>query len=112
VLAFADVDELKAHNDRQGHAAGDQLLLTVVEAIRSKLRSYDPIVRFGGDEFVCALTDADINDARHRFTEIDAALAEQAASISVGFAELHPNDTLDQLIERGDHSLYQAKQRT
>ena len=49
---------LKRINDREGHAAGDALLRDVAtDAIRSKLRSYDPIVRFGGDEFVCALSD-------------------------------------------------------
>jgi diguanylate cyclase (GGDEF)-like protein len=112
VLAFVDVDALKEHNDRDGHAAGDALLLVVVASIRSKLRSYDPVVRFGGDEFVCALTDADLGGARSRFTEIQGALeqAHPSSSISVGFAELQSGDTLDELIARGDGALYAAKQ--
>jgi diguanylate cyclase (GGDEF)-like protein len=113
VLAFVDVDALKEHNDREGHAAGDQLLVDVVASIRANLRSYDPLVRFGGDEFVCALVDVDLNDARIRFEGIQAALdeAHKGASISVGFAQLQAEDTLEQLIARGDAALYNAKQR-
>jgi PAS domain S-box-containing protein len=55
VLAYVDVNGLKEVNDREGHAAGDELLRDVVGAIRAHLRAYDPIVRVGGDEFVCAL---------------------------------------------------------
>jgi two-component system cell cycle response regulator len=113
VLAFVDVDELKAHNDREGHGAGDRLLLDVVASIRSKLRSYDPVMRFGGDEFVCVLSDTDLNDARRRFEAIQTALqaAHPGGSISVGFAELRPGDTLDELMSRGDTALREAKNR-
>ena len=55
-LAFIDVDGLKELNDREGHAAGDVLLQTVVLALKDELRSYDPIVRLGGDEFLCGFT--------------------------------------------------------
>jgi diguanylate cyclase (GGDEF)-like protein len=113
VLAFVDVDGLKQLNDRQGHAAGDALLIDVVATIRSKLRSYDPVVRFGGDEFVCALCATDLEDARRRFDEIQGALGEtrEGCSISVGFARLETGDTLDDLITRGDSALYEAKRR-
>jgi diguanylate cyclase (GGDEF)-like protein len=113
VLAFVDVDELKAHNDREGHVGGDRLLLDVVASIRSNLRSYDPVMRFGGDEFVCALSDTDLNDARSRFEAIQAALrnAHPGGSISVGLAELRPGDTLDKLMRRGDIALREAKTR-
>ncbi len=111
VLAFVDVDKLKAHNDRDGHAAGDELLLEVVASIRSKLRPYDPVVRVGGDEFICALIDVDLNDARRRFQAIGMSLqvACPGASISVGLAELQPGDTLDALIARGDAAVYADK---
>ena len=60
VLAFVDVDGLKDLNDRDGHAAGDRALQTVVRSIRTRLRSFDPIVRYGGDEFVCGLGGTDV----------------------------------------------------
>lgn len=109
-LAYVDVDGLKQVNDSQGHAAGDALLRDVVEAIHQHLRSYDPTVRVGGDEFVCAMGDTTVGEARSRFEQISATLGRDAA-ISVGFAELRPRDTLAALTERGDEALYAAKRR-
>jgi diguanylate cyclase (GGDEF)-like protein len=113
VLAFVDVDGLKEVNDRDGHAAGDALLIDVAATIRSKLRSYDPIVRFGGDEFVCAFSDFDLEGVRRRFDDILAALdrSRKGCSISVGLAELESEDTLEDLTARGDAALYEAKRR-
>jgi diguanylate cyclase (GGDEF)-like protein len=112
VLAFVDVDNLKTHNDQGGHAEGDAVLLEVVSCIRSNLRSYDPVVRFGGDEFVCAMSDADMGDAEERFREIRLALEEvrPGASFSVGLARLRLDESLDELLMRGDAELYAAKQ--
>jgi diguanylate cyclase (GGDEF)-like protein len=111
VLAFTDVDKLKQLNDSQGHAAGDALLREVVSAMQTHLRSYDPVVRIGGDEFVCALGDCTLADARRRFHEIQATMRQTrpGASISVGFAPLRPGDTLEQLIAAADAALYQVK---
>ena len=112
-FAFIDVDELKQVNDHEGHAAGDALLLAVVTAITAHLRSYDPIIRIGGDEFVCALTDCTASDARQRFEAIRLTLEQThpSASFSVGFAEMRDQDTLERLLERGDADLYEAKRR-
>ena len=78
--------------------------------MRAKLRSFDPIVRYGGDEFVCALPAADPPDADKRFAEIKATLARDygQAAISVGVAELRPGDTLADLVARGDPALYEV----
>ena len=65
-LAFIDVDGLKELNDREGHAAGDALLQAVVLALRAQLRSYDPIVRVGGDEFLCGFTNTRLDASRRR----------------------------------------------
>jgi diguanylate cyclase (GGDEF)-like protein len=112
VVAFLDVDGLKATNDSLGHAAGDLLLRRVVETLRTHLRSYDLIVRFGGDEFVCALLALDIDKAVERFTIIRASLAAAAhASISVGLAECQNHDSLETLLARADQALLAERQQ-
>jgi len=110
VLAFVDVDDLKVVNDRDGHAAGDRVLQTVVEAIRARLRSFDPIIRYGGDEFVCGLSAADLAEAEYRFVEIAEAIDAGAhVGISVGFAALDPEETVDELMERADVAMLAIK---
>jgi len=106
-LAFADVDDLKGTNDGLGHAAGDLLLKNAADAIRTQLRSYDLVIRFGGDEFVCALPDVTAEVAAARFARVSAILAENhQASITVGLAELDADDTLEELVERADAAMY------
>lgn len=107
VVAFLDVDGLKMINDSLGHDAGDQLLRRVVDCTRSQLRSYDLIVRFGGDEFVCGLSNLRQREATERFQRINVSLAEHDSSITVGLAELEDGDSLVELIARADKALYE-----
>jgi two-component system cell cycle response regulator len=111
-LAFVDVDGLKELNDRDGHAAGDALLQMVVAALRTGRRSYDPIVRVGGDEFLCGFTNTNLSASRRRIEEIRGSLrrSNAAASISVGLAILGERDTLEKLIARADADMYSGKQ--
>jgi diguanylate cyclase (GGDEF)-like protein len=111
IMAFVDVDGLKKVNDLLGHAAGDRLLRVTVDSIRRHLRSYDPIVRFGGDEFVCALLDLSMSEAEKRFAAINADLTgSQQGSITVGLAELRADDSLQDLIARADEALYTERE--
>lgn len=107
-LAFVDVDGLKAVNDGQGHAAGDRLLRGDAEAMLSRLRNYDLVVRYGGDEFLCALPGADLEDAGQRLDAMtdDLTTSSSGASVSVGLAVLEDADTLEGLITRADAALY------
>jgi len=107
VIAYVDVDGLKAVNDAEGHVAGDQVLTQVAQSITHQLRSYDVICRFGGDEFVCSLAGQDVAGAGARFDQIRTALTAEApgATISVGFAERGEEDTLEALIARADEAL-------
>jgi len=111
VVAFVDVDHLKGINDSRGHAAGDRMLLEVADTLRAKMRSYDLVIRYGGDEFVCAMAGLDIADAANRVAEVDAALAGSSGhgSVTVGLAELRPDDSLDVLIARADADLYRQR---
>ncbi len=108
VVAFVDVDGLKRTNDVHGHAAGDELLRHLVAALRAGLRSYDLVVRYGGDEFVCALPGADLASAERRFRVAARELSERNAdaSVSVGLAEFERGDTVEALIGRADAALY------
>jgi len=110
VVAFVDVDNLKKVNDRGGHAAGDRVLQSVARAMRSRLRSFDPIVRYGGDEFVCGLGGTGMAEAKERFEAIAVAIkADVGVGISVGLAELAAGDTADGLIERADAAMFEVK---
>lgn len=109
VLAFIDVNDLKARNDARGHAAGDQLLRRTVEIVRAHLRSYDLVVRYGGDEFVC-LVDLDRSEAANRFEQVNVDLAElEGSSITVGLAEMRAEESLEELITRADQDLYKQR---
>jgi diguanylate cyclase (GGDEF)-like protein len=110
VIAYVDVDGMKRVNDRDGHAAGDHVLQILVLTLRSNLRSFDPIVRYGGDEFVVGLGGVDHEVLARRFELIDRSIqGDVGVGISVGLANLEPDDTLDRLTARADASLLSAK---
>lgn len=107
VIAYVDVVGLKAVNDARGHGAGDALLQRAVNAIRAHVRSYDLIVRIGGDEFMGVMSGVTIEHARQRFAAIQATLAAgpDPCEIKVGFAALAPEDIAADLIQRADAEL-------
>jgi diguanylate cyclase (GGDEF)-like protein len=110
VVIFIDVDGLKAVNDRDGHAAGDERLRGTVAALRERLRSYDLIVRYGGDEFLCVLTDSATAQAERTAAGLcDHVTRNTGGTISVGIAELAPGDSVDALVERADAALYAGR---
>jgi len=112
VLAFVDVDDLKGTNDSLGHAAGDQLLRETADSIRSHFRDYDLIVRFGGDEFLCALIDVTMAEAATRFSLVNADLAAtHQASVTVGLTVLEADDAVEDLIARADEAMYRERQQ-
>ena len=111
MLAFIDVDGLKEVNDTQGHPAGDQLLHLVAETVRANVRPYDVIVRYGGDEFLCAMPNLTTAGAKQRLDKIAATLtaANERHSITFGLAEHDPAEGLDELISRADADLLSAR---
>jgi diguanylate cyclase (GGDEF)-like protein len=113
VAAFVDVDGLKSVNDGLGHVAGDALLRNVADGLRRHVRSYDLVVRLGGDEFLCALPGVSETEARARLADLAAELrvAEPPRSVSFGLAELRDGESPDSLIDRADHALLTFRRR-
>lgn len=110
-VAFIDVDGLKATNDALGHAAGDALLVAVVKALSASSRSYDRVIRYGGDEFVCVLpagTEATVAAAVDRARQLLSA-ARPGATFSSGVAALRPGESAEALVRRADEALYAAR---
>jgi diguanylate cyclase (GGDEF)-like protein len=116
-LLMVDADHFKAVNDRHGHAAGDAALRALADRLRERLRTEDVAGRFGGEEFVIALPDADAAGAAAAAEAVRAAVSarpltiagrELSLTVSVGWATWEDDD-LGQLLARADGALYEAK---
>jgi diguanylate cyclase (GGDEF)-like protein len=104
IVAFVDLDGLKVVNDRDGHSAGDALLRRVVSLVTEEFRSYDLLLRFGGDEFVCSFSGDGLDEIGKRFARVSVKLGQAApgASISVGVSQRRAEDTIETLLDRAD----------
>lgn len=118
-VALCDVDRFKAVNDAHGHPVGDAVLLSIVTRIVRKLRRYDSIFRYGGEEFLIALPDSTLSVAtsvaerlRHAVRAAPIAMEggpEIDATISVGVCIVDETVSLADAIGRADRALYAAK---
>ena len=118
-VCFADLDGLKATNDRYGHAEGDWLLMTFAQAITSSIRAGDIAVRLGGDEFLIIFHDCPVEEAERLLARIDEQLAQVAtceekpfaAGISYGSVRYDPahHNSQEELIAEADALMYQRK---
>jgi len=107
VLAL-DLDGFKAVNDRQGHAAGDRLLVESSKAWSTALRTGDVLARNGGDEFVVLLPDSGESIAR-RVADRLGSRTPDPLGVSVGVAVSRGGEDGDALLRRADQALYAAK---
>lgn len=112
VVAFLDLDDLKAVNDTQGHAAGDAVLRETAAALRRRLRAYDLVIRWGGDEFVCSLPGAGLEAAPRALEDIGTELAARTGcTFSAGYAQLEPDEDAESLVARADADYYERRRR-
>ena len=117
---MADLDHFKNINDSYGHLAGDAVLREVAKRMRSSIRPYDAIGRYGGEEFLILLPGCNIPAAAHVAERLMTSiagepidLAEDKLSItcSLGVASNSetPEADADWFIRAADAALYQAK---
>jgi diguanylate cyclase (GGDEF)-like protein len=113
-VAYIDLDDFKAMNDRYGHAAGDELLRTFARCAKETVRTLDTIARLGGDEFAILLPDTDGEGALGaiaRFRERTSAIDGAPIGYSVGVITCDDDrpTSVDSVIQRADTLMYTAK---
>ena len=121
ILAVIDLDGFKTINDKLGHAAGDQRLLLVANAVQNTIRDIDTVARFGGDEFVVILEDLrSTQEALSLLGRIVSAIADSGnggddhyrITASLG-ATLYPLDLSEPeiLLKHADEAMYLSKRQ-
>jgi diguanylate cyclase (GGDEF)-like protein len=104
-----DMDNLKVVNDTRGHAAGDDLLRSLVETVRRCVRPLDRVYRWGGDEFLLLFPAALPEEVVPRVREAIRAVA--GLEVSLGAASFSGTEDLPAAIERADRAMYEEKTR-
>jgi diguanylate cyclase (GGDEF)-like protein len=118
-LLFIDLDDFKGVNDTHGHLAGDVVLRTVAERVKSAVREADTVARFGGDEIAVLLADPTGVDAIERVAgAIRSAISEPirlddadaiTITASIGVASLGSHMEPTDVVTQADEAMYQAK---
>ncbi len=118
-IAYLDLDNFKEVNDRFGHAVGDEVLRTVAETLRQRLRKTDVVARLGGDEFAVFLPEADQAAARGVIEAVRAELGDRMqtntwpVTLSVGVLTASTyTDGLEGLLHQADELMYRVKRST
>ncbi len=125
LVGFIDLDDFKQINDHFGHEAGDALMRSQAEKLRTALRGSDMLARFGGDEFVmvgvgpqltqdCSPT---LQELQRRLSSVSVTCVELAdgrriayPGASVGLVGLNPDETdVDDALQKADAAMYQIK---
>jgi diguanylate cyclase (GGDEF)-like protein len=113
---MVDLDDFKLVNDRHGHHVGDTLLREVSQALMGEFREFDRVARYGGDEFVVILPQADIDSAAAagaralgRLKAVAVPDSPRGVSASIGVAQWHEPMDADELLEACDAALLERK---
>ena len=113
---IVDLDDFKLVNDRYGHQAGDSILRQVAQALTGEFRAFDRVARYGGDEFVVILPNADLDSAvaaagraLARMRRVLFPDGSRGVSASMGVAEWRAPMTEAELLEVCDAALLQGK---
>lgn len=121
-IAFMDLDHFKSINDNYGHAIGDQVLAACVSYVKTHLRPFDKIFRYGGEEFVITMPGVDLETGWRIVERIRTGLTRQVlarhdglgpvrCTVSLGLAMMEEDLSAHAAVERADQAMYQAKQQ-
>lgn len=119
-MIMADLDHFKKVNDSLGHAAGDAVLREVAERLKSDLRPYDLVGRYGGEEFLIILPNCSLPIATRRADEIRCRVCKDAVvttfatvpvtvSMGVTASDAGQGLAIEDLLQQADEALYIAK---
>ena len=118
-LALFDVDHFKKFNDTYGHRAGDAVLCGVAHRLQETIRETDLVARYGGEEFAVIMPSTSLDMAKDVAERARRAVEQSRfkfegmtlrLTISVGVAQVLPDEEGQSLIERADGALYASKQ--
>ncbi|MDO8892084.1 MAG: diguanylate cyclase [Sulfurimicrobium sp.] len=118
-VCMVDLDDFKRINDTYGHPVGDQVLRATTQLLNDKLRKYDAIFRYGGEEFLLCLPGSVLEDALVLMERLRSELAALPIEIkdkgvihvsaSFGLAMMSLDENVASTIEQADHALLSAK---
>ena len=114
-VGYVDLDKFKDINDTWGHHAGDKALRAVVDAMTSCVRETDSVVRMGGDEFVLVFRNIPKDIFAMRLEKIRKVVSETVIEefpdmrLSVSIGGYHGEGTVEELVQKADALLYDAK---
>lgn len=117
-VVMADIDNLKAVNDRHGHLAGDRAICQTVKVMEQTLRPYDTLGRYGSDEFLLVVPGCNEDNAKNLAERIRKGVLKSEAgdtgiSLSLGVSTWNPGDSpdIDALIAAADSAVFEAKRQ-
>ncbi|MBG78905.1 MAG: GGDEF domain-containing protein [Alphaproteobacteria bacterium] len=122
-LILMDIDHFKSFNDNYGHQIGDQVLRLVAKTLLDGVKGRDFVARYGGEEFALLLPNTNQHAGQRLADELREAVANKQVvnrnsgkklgriTLSGGITEFYGGDTVDDIIERADNALYEAKNK-
>ena len=116
-LIICDIDDFKKINDTYGHLLGDEVLKSLAKSIKSSIREYDMLFRWGGEEFVVLLPQTTCKEAEqvaHKLQKViqNSAVNDIPITCSFGVSgKRDPKEDVKEVFARADQALYKAKNR-
>jgi len=118
-LAYIDLDNFKAVNDRLGHTIGDKVLRAVTESIQRQIRPSDILARLGGDEFALLLPETGDTEGKQAIGRIHSSLVSEMlrnswlVTFSIGVVTYNQMPkSVDEMVKLADNVMYSVKTKT